>query len=171
MIKIRFRLRTLMILVAITAFLIGIPLHWRTWLGSVEFVPISAGLNARPLRPSEADNASQTVRFEIKYNFELGTPHPPAGMFFRLRGETKIEDRASGTLVDRYTFNRLLISGVHGKSSATIPWQIKKPKPGQYRMRYEVTYMNPFGVWTKLLSGGSTYDVQILETNSEQHPK
>jgi hypothetical protein len=159
----RFRLRTLMILVALVAVLGGIPLYWMSWLRRANQFGFGASVYARLQPRSGTYVAGEIIPVEIKYNLEMSTaPKPPAGMFFRLKLDTRLEDAVTGAVIDRYTIYRHLVSGVREKSEGTIPWQIRFPRRGQYFIKYEMKYMDPFGTWKSIGSGGNGYTAQAF---------
>jgi hypothetical protein len=80
-------------------------------------------------------------------------------MFFRVKLETKVQDQATGAVIDRQTIYQHLVSGVRTKSAGTIPWQIRHPRPGLFHIKNEVSCMDPFGTWTPMGSNGSGYMV------------
>jgi hypothetical protein len=153
----RFRVRTLMLLVLLVAVLVGVPLNWMNWLRRGDNGFFSGRVYAR-LQPN-IFVVGETVPVEVEYEFELPSPRPPAGMFFRLKVEMKLEDRKTGAVIDRYTISRHLVSRVREKATGTFRWTIRHPRSGPYYIKYEMSYMDPFGTWTPIGSGASGYTV------------
>jgi hypothetical protein len=159
-----------MIAVAVVGLLVGVPLHWANWLRHNP-IPLSGRVQARLQPVSNTYVAGRTIPVEIAYDVKLSAPGPPAGMFFRLMIEASVEDRATGVVIDRYTFHRHLIAGVRDESSGTIPWQIRHPRPGVYYLKHKVAYMEPLGTWEQMMGGASSYAVRSPVPGDRLPPK
>ncbi len=172
---VRFRMRTMMALVALAgvACLLGREyLAW--WLRRDDSIPVRPsrlhvvsaggpnGLTWAPGRP---------IPVAITYDFKFGTTKPPPGTECLLLAEVWFEDVETGCFVDGYTFDAPLTVGGRETAAGSLTWEAVLPRPGQYQLRHVLNFVGPAGELRRI-NGGGAYKVVAAAPSSQppSHP-
>lgn len=154
---VRFRMRTMMVLVALAgvACLLGRE-YWAWWLRRDDSIPVRPsrlhvvsaggpnGLTWAPGRP---------IPVAITYDFKFGTPKPAPGTECLLLAEVWFEDVETGRFVDGYTFDAPLTVGGRETADGSLTWEAVLPRPGQYQLRHVLNFVGPAGE-RRMINGG-----------------
>jgi hypothetical protein len=148
--RVRITVRRLMVAVAMLAFALGYGLHW---LRRADKYHMNVRIFAQAMWPGNA--TGQPVPISIGYDFRLDHEgDAPPGMPLFVEARIKVVDTATGIVVDRCDFDRLLVAGIRGNTSDSFVWLARNPGPGRYRIERWTRAWQPVG-GKKSFSGGN----------------
>jgi hypothetical protein len=166
-----FSLRTMLVLVALAGMIcLGGRELWLRWLGRDYRNPVyPSQLSARAGRRMDLVwNAEKPIPVAITYNLCFGLPKPAPGATCKLLAEVWFEDLTTGRAVEGYTFDVLLTAGGRELASETFNWDAVLPRPGEYNLRYRLSWYTPGGDLRLINGGGALYRIAARGADIEQ---
>ncbi len=158
--RFRFRLRGMMVVVAICAVLfLGIRWYstyrtWSWWLTHTMVDPIAVTMFSPSFVDGNDIPLGRPIPIKVDYAFRFNKPKPLPGMTFLVWGEFWIEDLESRTVVEGYTFDVTLTPGIRESASGRFTWEPVITRPGRYNVKYQLRYRDPLGEWKSPMGGG-----------------
>jgi hypothetical protein len=172
--RVRFRLRTMMVVVAIIGVAcVGGRELWRRWRRPEYWNPVSPShLSARAGSGQPLTwRANQPTPVTVTYDFKFGSPKSPPGTTCKLLAEVWFEDQATGRSVDGYSFDALLTAGGREAASGTFIWEAELPGPGRYFLRYFLSWYTPAGKLQMMNGGGTLCRIVAAAEANEKQPR
>jgi hypothetical protein len=169
--RVRLTVRRMMLVIAVVAVLLSVPLHWDRYLRRVKLSPLKESRLTMLKRPDRHARyiPGEAIPIRIGYDLKFSRPGPPPGMFFLVQIEAKVLDMGTKKVVARRTWRRSLVAGLRDESSGTLDWEVWHTAPGRYRLTRELRYMDFLGRWRPLSGGAGAYQVlpQAPASNSK----
>jgi hypothetical protein len=151
----RLTVRRLMIATAMFAAALGYGLHW---FRPANKYHMTAWLFAEAVR--RENPTGKPVPISVGYAFGLDREgDAPPGMPVFVQARIRVVDTATGVVIDRCDFDRLLVAGVRGSVSGTFVWPAKNPGPGKYRIMRWLRAWQPVGDKKVRAGGDKVYRV------------
>ncbi len=171
-IRVRFTVRTMMVLVAVLGLAsLGGRELWTRWLRRAYRNPVSPSqLRVHAGQGNKIIwSADRPASVFITYNFRFGTPTPPPGASCVLLAEVWFEDMATGRAVEMHTFDARLTGGGREVATESFIWDAVLPGPGRYFLRSQLGWYTPGGE-LRMMSGNGLL-VQVVAADPTLQPE
>jgi hypothetical protein len=158
--RVRFTIRQMMILIAISAFLIPITIKLVYMFSFMYNYPFSASVvrmknSPRELRTGKSIRLGQTV--PVNYEYEVSFDEiVPSGLPYKVILEVQLIDSKTRVVEEAHRMTRCVLAG-KGMTQGDFSCELKPTHAGEYRVRYEGLGSDLLGRKSKAPAIGTQY--------------
>jgi hypothetical protein len=170
--RVRFTVRRMMVLVALAGVAcLGARESWAWWLRRNQPNPVYRSrltASAGRMMSELGWVAGRPIPVVITYDFKFRNPKPAPGTTCVLFAQVWFEDRATGRVVDSYTFDAPLSVGGREAASGSLTWDALLPRAGRYQLHRDLYYKWPTGDLRRASGGSTGYNVEAAVLSSQR---